>query len=627
MPEDSVVIQRTSPFCSAKPLFADMKSFFASFTLGVHLTCAAAFTPDIRADTNRDGKVDLSDVSDSGNKALWTPERGAVFLPNVGDKQSRCLTKDGAGNPLSNNELAACHDASGHLLLAPEYVAPIQTLPMNVSDIATARIYATPRAAYDHVRLFVLDDVANMNSTSSWRLVDQEFSFNSTQLNAGIMLGIDGRTLVTDASIWDGSVTVRFDVIDGQKQATDAVALKMAPVLTHHHLQKVDTLISTEGNSSDPIQLGFIRQLDESRQTAGIENPLLLFNQSSDIWAQDFIELAYASMPGPNGPIAIRIILRSAQSTRTGGRQVFEQLRGPGIGGFQPASGTGSGFGHREINSFGNLETIPPYTSKSGIEYKAGRTIMGKHFEKLPAKVMLDFLHGQQVQTPLLLETGWLLIGHVDEFVQFLPYNNSLGFTIGIADTRSALKMFENLKAIGHGDIPAISFQSNSTDVQEPGIGDTVEQILSNTSFIEANAYAQRHIDTNLEALLSEIPISRDDVIYVPTLFRDASFGIGATNDGLPPHTDDIMENERLMMAFHPASINGIVIGRRYLSPKPWGPVVNGTDVLAQAVEKAYARAGMSVGYVDDFLSHHVGAGEIHCGSNTLRQTDAIWWK
>jgi protein-arginine deiminase len=34
----------------------------------------------------------------------------------------------------------------------------------------------------------------------------------------------------------------------------------------------------------------------------------------------------------------------------------------------------------------------------------------------------------------------------------------------------------------------------------------------------------------------------------------------------------------------------------------------------------------MSVGYIDDFLSHHVGAGEIHCGSNTLRQTDAVWW-
>ena len=78
------------------------------------------------------------------------------------------------------------------------------------------------------------------------------------------------------------------------------------------------------------------------------------------------------------------------------------------------------------------------------------------------------------------------------------------------------------------------------------------------------------------------------------------------------------------MVAFYPASIKGIVIGRYYLNSKPLGPIVNGTDVLAQAVEKAYAQASMSVGYVNDFLIHHLIAGEIHNGSKTLRQTDII---
>ncbi|PSN72606.1 hypothetical protein BS50DRAFT_484233 [Corynespora cassiicola Philippines] len=585
---------------------------------------AASLTPDIRADTNRDGTVDLRGSSDLGNKALWTPQRGAIFLPNIGDKDRRCATTDRNGSPLSNDELSSCHDASGHLLLAPEYVAPLQTVPLNVSDQATANIYATPRAAYERVRIFVLDDASNRNSTSSWRLVDREFSFNSSQLRSGIILGIDGRDLVKDSSVWDGSVTVQFDVVDGSDRGTDAVALKQAPVLTHHHLQTVETLVSTSGNSSEPIQENFIRQLDEARAGAGIENPLLLFNQSSDIWAQDFIEPGYVSMPGPNGPISLRVILRSAQSTRTGGRQVFEQLRGPGIGGFQPSSSTGSGFGHREINSFGNLETIPPYTSKSGVQYKAGRIIMGKHFERLPAKAMLDFLNGQQVQSPLILETGWLLIGHVDEFVQFLPFDNELGFTIGIADTRSGIKLLQSLQNSGHGGVQAISFEGSA---EEPGLGMTIDEVLGNTTFGDVNAYAQRHIDANLEILLSEVPISREDVIHVPTLFRDSGFSIGfGSGDGLPPHTPPVMENERQLMAFYPASINGIVIGSRYLSPKPFGPVINGTDALAQSIEAAYARAGMSVGYVDDYESHHVSAGEIHCGSNTLRQTDMVWW-
>ncbi|KAF3051090.1 hypothetical protein E8E11_001616 [Didymella keratinophila] len=241
---------------------------------------------------------------------------------------------------------------------------------------------------------------------------------------------------------------------------------------------------------------------------------------------------------------------------------------------------------------------------------------------------MLDFLHGQQMQPQLLLETGWLLIGHVDEFVQFLPYKNSLWFTISIADTWSGLSMLEDLQAAGQGSLQAISFQSNSTDAEEPGLNDTIGEVLANTTFTGANAYAQCHIDANLEILLSKISLARENVTYVPTLFRDTSFGpwgIGAGDDGLPPHTDTIMGGERQMMAFYPASINGIVIGSRYLSPKPFGPVLNGTNMLAQAVEKSYARVEMTAGYVDDFLSHHVGAGEIHCGSNTLRQTDAIW--
>jgi protein-arginine deiminase len=263
-----------------------------SFSLLPLLAAAttATLTPDIRADTNRDGTVDIDGTSDSGNKAVWSAERGAIFLPNVGDKYMRCDNTDKIGNPLSNNELAACHDASGHLLLAPEYIAPLQTLPMNVSETGTARIYATPRAAYDRVRLFVLDSPEDRNSTTSWRLVDQEFAFNATQLQVGITLGIDGRELVTDASVWDGSVTIRFDVFDGSSQATDAVAMKMAPVLTHHHLQKVETLISTEGNATDPVQQAFIRELDDARKAAGVEKPMLLFNQSSDIWAQDYVE-------------------------------------------------------------------------------------------------------------------------------------------------------------------------------------------------------------------------------------------------------------------------------------------------------------------------------------------------
>ncbi|KAK8100136.1 hypothetical protein PG999_010510 [Apiospora kogelbergensis] len=539
---------------------------------------AAGLAPEIIADTNRDGNLDQADHA---NKGVWSAERGAIFLPNIGDKHKRCAARDGAGNPLSNDELASCSDASGHLLLAPELAAPLRTAPLQLSEGAVARVYGTPRAAYERTRLFYLEDGSRPNATESWRLVDQELAFNSSQLAAGLTLALDGRELVEDASVWDGTVVVKFDVTDGTQHAVDSVALKMAPVLTHHHLQRVETLLSTAGNES---------------------------SLSDDIWAQDFVEPAYASMPGPQGPISIRIILRSAQSTRTAGRQVFEQLRGPGIGGYQPQSGIGQGFGHREINSYGNLETIPPYTSKDGTRYPAGRIIMGKHFERMPA--ILPFLHAQGVQSPLILETGWMVIGHVDEFVQFLPFNNSLGFTIAIADTHSALDLLRGVQKAGSGKVNAISFNGTMEDGGFPvvGVNMTVDELMANETFSRVNAYSQKYIDSNLEILLRDIP-------WIAPI------------DGLPSHTETTLENEYLTASFWPASINGVVVGDHYITPRPWGPVVAGEDVFAKAVEAAYGKAGMTVSYVDDFLSHHAGFGDVHCGSNTFRQTDLAWWK
>ncbi|KAL2822247.1 hypothetical protein BDW59DRAFT_163840 [Aspergillus cavernicola] len=622
------------PLSSLRPL--------AACLLISHAVRASSLTPDIRADTNRDGVVDLDGDSDVYSKARWADARGAIFLPNVGDKHLRCPNEDLAGNPLSNDELAYCNDASGHLLLAPEYIAPLRTVPLsNISDGVTAHIYGTPRAAYERVRIFLLDDVEHPNATKSWRLVDRQFNFNATQLREGLTLGIDGREFVQDAAIWDGLVTVNFDVYDTPGSAShvsDSVALKVAPVLTHHHLQRVERIVTTDANDTSPVQQYFVEQLDAAREAAGIETPLLLFNQSSDVWAQDILEPAYVSMPGPDGPISLRIMFRSAQSTRTGGRQIMEQLRGPGVGSFQPGSASGigfaaSGFGYHTINSYGNLETIPPYRSKSGVLYKAGRVIQGKHYEEYPAQAIRDLIFGQGVQSTLFLETGWLRVGHVDEFVQFLPYDNDLGFTVSIASPRRALEIYNEAQAQGHGDVLAISFDAEPQierfdEVMPEFLNMTVNDVLSNSTFLEVNAYAQKWIDHNLDILLGDIPLAREDVIEVPGLYYDTSTGgTYVLPDGLDYYWPPVLEGEYQLGAFLPGAINGVVVGHHYISPNPFGPVIDGVDLIAQAVEATYARAGMNVTFVDDFFSHHTSSGEVHCGSNTLRQTDSIWWQ
>ncbi|KAH6853257.1 hypothetical protein B0I37DRAFT_333094 [Chaetomium sp. MPI-CAGE-AT-0009] len=601
--------------------------------LGLGPAAATAFRPLILADTNRDGFINHLDEP---HKHDWTTSRGAIFLPNIGDSNNRCPVADLTGAPLSNHELSRCHDASGDRLIpsSAAYAAPLLTLPLaDVSDNAVGRIYTEPPHTRDRVRLFWKENDWSTGYSTFWATVDHQVTFNATSLRNGITLAIDGRELVTDEAVWDGSVKVVFEVTDGERKARDFVAMKQAPVLLHHHLQQAEVVLATAPGDNRTVgsswQAHFVRGVEKA--VAG-DVPIVLFNQSTDIWAQDFLEPGYASMPGPNGPISIRVLLRSAQSTREAGRQVFSQLRSAGIGGFQP--GSGSGFGWEEINSGGNIETIPPYTSRKGKRWPNGRVIMGHHFGTYPAESMVKFLQSQKAQSPLFLETGWLAVGHVDEMVQFLPANTSLGFTIAIADTTSATALLRNANSSGHGNSPFVSYTGDATPDEltiflDPALlhNTTISSLLSDPSFHATQAYAQQHIDQNLALLLREVPLRDTDILRIPTLFKDVTYPWPGTPDGHPPRLSSPHPGERQLKGLVPQAINGLVLGNgKYLAPKQWGPVVDGRDIFAEAVEGVYGKVGIKVEWVDDYMSHHVRGGEVHCGSNALREMGA-WWE
>jgi protein-arginine deiminase len=595
---------------------------------------ASPFRPRILADTNRDGIVNQLD---DGDKHDWTEARGAIFLPSIGDSPGRCASVDLTGAPLSNDELWRCHDSSGDRLLpaSAQYTAPLLTLPLpELSDNATGRIYTEPPHTRDRVRLFWQETDWMTGYSTVWSVVDRQVTFNATSLRSGISLALDGRELVTNAQVWDGSVKVVFEVTDGNRTVRDSVVLKQAPVLLHHHLQRAKVVLSSAAGGNETIgstwQAYFVRGVEDA---VGGDMPILLFNQSTDIWAQDFLEPGYASMPGPDGPVSIRVLLRSAQSTRDAGKQVFSQLRSGGIGGFQP--GSGSGFGWEEINSGGNIETIPPYTSRSGKRWPNGRVIMGTHFGTYPAESMVQFLQSQQAQSPLFLETGWLAVGHVDEMVQFLPSNSTgLGFTIAVADTTSALSLLRNANNSGHGSTPLVSYTGDATPDELTFYLDhellhntTIASILADSFFIETQAYAQKYIDQNLALLLREVPLREQDVLRIPTLFSDVTYTIPSLPDGHPPRLSLPYPEERQLKGLLPQAINGLVLGNgKYVAPKQWGPVVEGRDIFDEAVEEVYGRVGMRVAWVDDYMSHHVRGGEVHCGTNALREMGA-WWE
>lgn len=82
------------------------------------------------------------------------------------------------------------------------------------------------------------------------------------------------------------------------------------------------------------------------------------------------------------------------------------------------------------------------------------------------------------------------------------------------------------------------------------------------------------------------------------------------------------------MRAFFPGVVNGLVLPNGVaIGPNPWGPIVNGEDIIAKAVTDVYARAGANLAFVDNFWSHHMSGGEVHCGTNSWRSFEDKWWQ
>lgn len=610
-------------------------SVSASFQPVLVRDCAASkLQADIRADTNRDGVVDLDGDSDVRGKREWTPDLGAIFLPAIGDTDRRCSKKLLEGPAVDNENLGHCHDASDDIMRSPQYLAPLRTVPItNAPESARGRVYIADTTQQRYVRLFYQPSSEN----STWIIVSANTTFSSSQLQEGLVLGIDGRD-TRRPNGWDGHVTIHFEVESPQGKSSDEVALRVAPVLIHHHLDPVEQVIAVEGNNTNsPWIERFAHDLSLAVEQAGLPEKPYLFSASDDIWAQDFMEPGYASMPGPDGPISLRIMIRSPQDERVAGRQLFEYYRNTGIGAVQHLGGA-----RDEINSGGNIESIPPFTH-DGMTWPSGRVILGDHGRQ--RHHIAPFLQAQEVQDPIFLDSGWLAIGHVDEFLQFLPVESERGWVVMIDDPRAGVALLRDIVAKGKGSTPAYSRKNDTSQPQccgeclwgcqaIPVNNVTVEQLVNDEVLMKVQEACAKRIDGNIQRLKNATGITDQEIIRLPALFQNDTFGgpfgpggpQGGTGGGrLLPRQEQSLQ----VGALFPGAINGLVVTGygTYIAPNPWGPLVDGEDVLAAAVAAQYAKVGLKTVFVDDWNSHHNFGGEVHCGSNTARDMSRVWWQ
>jgi len=563
-------------------------------------------TSALLADTNRDGVID---DTDRPGKAAWSPSGGAIFLANVDDDDSK-----------------GANDASDEVVNGPEDLkdlARINLMPWKAAP-ATAKGTLTIEGqnADGAVRVF-------RNDSDTWSVVDGNFS--ARDLVSGLHLGIEAKDFVqnTDATSWDGYVVLHLIVTDGAKTVVDdSVKLRVAPfIMISNTSALADVWNAAPGDKAgDQFHAGMMT-------LAGMVNVMLddatpPSSQGIDQWAEDWWQIGVTYMPGPNGTTQMmRVTQRSAQPDREAGAFAAEQL-GPDVGFIWPhtlgkPNGQSDGKGY-SLDSFGNHDTLPPYTNGAD-SYPLGRIINGGNTKHHIDPVVKAFYEAQAAQgPPLLVDTTWLVVGHIDEIMSYVPANTPRGWKLLYASPALAKTMLTTLNTNGNGSAVLFpgKFWLNQQGSQLNVKADiTVSALLADTEIMAASDAAAANIAPVLAAIKAAAGLSDDEIIEMPTLFERADYGAGFE-----------------YVAHTPGTVNLRALNGAVGIPKPWGPQVGGVDIFEKDLQDRLGTAvnhlgtdgnGLKVVFVEDWDDYHALDGEVHCASTTSINSmpNVKWWE
>lgn len=628
----------------------------------------------IRADTNRDGRIDDADEAD---KTEWTPGRGAIFLANLDDHGRRFVPRAPDGRHLTDAELALCNDAGDEIVNGDDDVDDLAKILAMVPAEATGVAVTVDEGAPDRVRLFVA--AGDGSSASDWSALPSDGSIPVDQCAGGVtLLGIEGRDIVRDFT-WDGRcwITLAVECADGRR-LTDTVVLKVAPLLFANDLMPLEILYGVDnvtsvfpgeaafpGGEQDPragaieerierAQAPFRRDIRAGLARAGLGAGVLrllpnldfragdpdldaqiqwaadftagsLGQTGVDIWPQDAMQPAFMSMPGPRGQRVMWVWLRSSARNPKGDREahplrytsrvVFTELLGPGCAavqhfdpGYLPKDNRGKAGPYSSFDMSGNYAVVPPHTH-NGCYYPQGRKLVGAEPGYTADPAFNAMLDAQGHQCPIYVDTGWLEVGHVDEFVAFVESDTERGWTMLVADPGLAIDLLGHEVERGNGADALFTHQDVAPGIRDTGV--SIADGLESEGVVLGTAKAVAGIDKAVGTLRSEVGLTDADIVRLPVLFR------------LSLKDLDDHPVEPLL----PNAVNLVTAGRLVLVARQHGPIGLQGDIFEAEVEQRLRALGVGVHWVED-LGYAHPAGEVHCATNARRdpRTTDPWW-
>jgi protein-arginine deiminase len=587
-------------------------------------------TIDLQVDTNRDGVVD---VNDAAGEELWTPQAGAVFLANYDDDNLDHIRDS------DDNWVNLIWDPGGMIVngddgadLARIAVAPWAEVPGG----AFGQISVDP-ASQPHIRLFkafpdgnfalVMDSDTPCDTPDA--VCDPIVGLSTDEVKNGVQLAIEAKRIpgtswvppgqpTAQTLTWNGIVELRLGVFkqgsttpiitETNPTGFDVVQLRVAPwIMVGNLTPSIDNVFFS---NSSPV---FVNGMQTAMDDAGVQTSPV--TNWPDQWTEDWMILGYTSMPGPNGTSqSIKLAY-----PRPWGRQnvdsalpvnwLAQTFTSPGQGYAVLYNVPHSG---DSFDSGGNHDLIPAYENPAnGQSYPYGRIVHGTGvIDETEA-----FYEANLVQAPrLVLDTGWLIVGHVDEIFSYAPASTERGWKLMIGAPDLAVTMMTAWQAQGHGAEEMFVGKQWSDNTQA---AISIDDALADPDLMAWSQQGQAKIDQNVTLTRMEVGLTDDEIIEVPFLFEQ-DFGA--------------------KVAYNPGTVNVRLNGNHVVFPDPFGPSINGTDGFRQDIIDRFGNGsnqlgvdgqGLDVFFADDWDLYHALLGEVHCGSNQIAfgVPETKWWE
>lgn len=496
-----------------------------------------------------------------------------VLIPNIDDDDGDGVP-DGSGPPLAvglDNDVLQVHVFEGAQL---------------AEEVIVLAEIGEPWPSF--ARAFVLVD-----SPDGPRYVPAPVKFDRSGIKtSGVVLGIEAADFASPDRPPVFEVEVALETSDGRRIHEEKIRCRVAPFLLSSCLEPAEAVQVVRSKATEPFVLGLEPLVEAAGARLEIVEGAAIAEH--DVWMQDAVEIGTAT----DGERVMHVALHGNRG-RELDAMIARQLLGRDFGIIM--KGAFRGRDAQWIDWYGNLEVSPPVTA-NGREFTDGRFYAGTQGERAMHPEVIAFLEAQGAQGPVLwLDTSWLVIGHVDEAVSWVPSGVGAPFRMMVPSPRLAVEILERAERDAPG---GILNRGTRREGDRPGESERpVAEALADEGLMAAQTFVQGKIDAVRRTLQEGLGVADEDIIEIPVLFNSDSRWFPGR-----------YFSETVNM------VNGLLLGNDYIVPDPRGPLVDGTDVLLQAVRDRLEPLGCRVIPLDCFEPYHRGGGEIHCGTNATRR-------